>query len=127
MGQTGRVRRRAGSLASARLEGSPPAHRSSGATVGRVANRIARGTFTLDGHDYKLAVNNGPNSLHGGLKGFDKVAWKGEDVSGPDGPAVKLTYLRKNGDEGYPGKLSVAATHTLLSSRHPEALKIAYT
>ena len=78
-------------------------HPHFGATTGRVANRIAKGKFTLDGKEYKLAVNNGPNSLHGGLKGFDKVVWKAEDVSGPDGPAVKLTYLSPDGEEGYPG------------------------
>ena len=97
------------------LEGYLAGHPYFGATVGRVANRIARGTFTLDGNDYTLAVNNGPNSLHGGLKGFDKVVWKAEDVSGPDGPAVKFTYLSKDGEEGYPGNLSVGVTYTLLS------------
>ena len=109
------------------LEGYLAGHPYFGATVGRVANRIARGTFTIDGHDYKLAVNNGPNTLHGGLKGFDKVVWKGEDVSGPDGPAVKFTYLSKNGEEGYPGNLSVGVTYVLLSSSDSEALKIEYT
>jgi aldose 1-epimerase len=109
------------------LEGYLSGHPYFGATVGRVANRIARGTFTLDGHDYTLAVNNGPNSLHGGLKGFDKVVWKGEDVSGPDGPAVKFTYLSKNGEEGYPGNLSVSVTYSLLSSSDSEALRIDYS
>jgi aldose 1-epimerase len=109
------------------LEGYLAEHPYFGAIVGRVANRIARGKFTLDGHDYTLAVNNGPNSLHGGLKGFDKVVWKGEDVSGPDGPAVKFTYLSKNGEEGYPGNLSAAVTYTLLSASDSEALKIDYT
>ena len=79
-------------------------HPHFGATTGRVANRIAKGRFTLDGQEYKLAVNNGPNTLHGGLKGFDKVVWKAEDVSGPAGPAVKLTYLSPDGEEGYPGE-----------------------
>jgi aldose 1-epimerase len=109
------------------LEGYLAGHPYFGATVGRVANRIARGTFTLDGRDYKLAVNNGPNSLHGGLKGFDKVVWKAEDVSGPDGPAIRFTYLSKDGEEGYPGKLSVGVTYTLVSGANSEALKIDYT
>ncbi len=94
-----------------------------GAITGRVANRIARAEFTLDGHEYKLAANNGPNTLHGGLKGFDKKVWKGEDVSGPDGPAVKLTYLSKDGEEGFPGDLSVAVTYTLTPD---DALRIDY-
>jgi aldose 1-epimerase len=95
-----------------------------GATTGRVANRIAGGRFTLDGHDYRLAVNNGPNSLHGGNKGFDKVVWKAEDASGPDGPAVKLTYLSRDGEEGYPGNLSTTVTYTVTGD---SALRIDYT
>src|SRR5262249_49184813 len=63
-----------------------------GATVGRVANRIAKGKFTLDGKEYKLAVNNGPNALHGGLKGFDKVIWKAEPTASREGVAVKFNY-----------------------------------
>jgi aldose 1-epimerase len=94
-----------------------------GAITGRVANRIARAEFTLDGHEYKLAANNGPNTLHGGLKGFDKKVWKAEDVSGPDGPAVKLTYLSKDGEEGFPGNLSVAVTYTITPD---DALRIDY-
>lgn len=94
-----------------------------GSTIGRVANRIARGSFTLDGKAYKLAINNGPNSLHGGLKGFDKAVWDAVDASGPDGPAVRLTYLSKDGEEGYPGNLSVAVTYTLTADN---ALKIDY-
>lgn len=71
-----------------------------GAVVGRVANRIGGAQFTLDGTTHKLAANNGPNTLHGGLKGFDKVLWKGEVVEAEDGPAVKLTYHSKDGEEG---------------------------
>src|SRR4029078_2197142 len=71
-----------------------------GAIIGRVGNRIAGAKFTLDGKEYKLAANNGPNSLHGGKKGFDKVVWKAEDVSGSAGPAVKVSYLRPDGDGG---------------------------
>jgi aldose 1-epimerase len=105
------------------LDGYLAGHPHFGATTGRVANRIAHGTFTLDGKDYTLAVNNGTNSLHGGLKGFDKVVWKAEDVSGADGPAVKMTYLSPDGEEGYPGNLSVAVTFTVTNDA---ALKIDY-
>src|SRR5271165_4877103 len=80
------------------LEGYLGGHPYFGAATGRVANRIAGGKFTLDGKEYKLAINNGPNSLHGGIKGFDKVVWKAEDVSGPAGPAVKLTYNSPDGE-----------------------------
>ncbi len=99
-------------------------HPHYGAITGRFANRIAKGRYTLDGKEYKLAVNNGPNSLHGGLKGFDKVVWKAEDVSGPDGPAVKMSYRSPDGEEGYPGNLSVSVTYTVTSD---DALRIDYS
>src|SRR5579862_8940073 len=83
-----------------------------GALVGRVANRIAKGKFTLDGKDYTLAVNNGPNSLHGGLKGFDKQVWKAEPLTGGEGSAVKFTYTSADGEEGYPGTLNVTVVYT---------------
>jgi aldose 1-epimerase len=105
------------------LEGYLAGHPYFGAAIGRVANRIAKGRFTLDGKDYTLAVNNGPNSLHGGLKGFDKVVWKAEEVSGPAGPAVRLTYRSRDGEEGYPGNLDVGVTYTVTS----DALRIDYT
>jgi aldose 1-epimerase len=108
------------------LDGYLAEHPYFGAVIGRVANRIARGTFMLDGREYKLAANNGPNSLHGGLKGFDKVVWKAEDASGPDGPAVRFSYLSKNGEEGYPGNLSASVTYSLLASGDSDALKIEY-
>jgi aldose 1-epimerase len=84
-----------------------------GATVGRVANRIANGRFTLDGKTYQVPVNNGPNSLHGGTKGFDKVLWTLVDVkSGPQASAT-LRYVSPDGDMGYPGTLTVTATYSL--------------
>jgi aldose 1-epimerase len=92
-----------------------------GATVGRVANRIAKGQFTLDGKTYTLAVNNGPNHLHGGLKGFDKVLWKAEPQAGA---AVKFTYTSPDGEEGYPGTLAVAVTMSLTDANE---LRIDYT
>jgi aldose 1-epimerase len=84
-----------------------------GSTVGRVANRIAKGKFTLEGKAYTLAVNNGPNHLHGGLKAFDKAVWKATRVKSADGPAVKFAYHSPDGEEGYPGNLDVAVTYTL--------------
>jgi len=81
-----------------------------GCTVGRVANRIYQGRFTLDGKPYTLAVNNGPNHLHGGLKGFDKALWQAEPLAGA---AVKFTYTSPDGEEGYPGTLRVSVTMTL--------------
>ena len=84
-----------------------------GAVVGRVANRIAKGRFTIDGRTYTLAINNPPNTLHGGLRGFDKVVWKAEAVDGPNGPSVVFTHVSPDGDEGFPGTLRVRMTYTL--------------
>ncbi|XP_012989638.1 aldose 1-epimerase [Esox lucius] len=80
-----------------------------GAVVGRVANRIAKGRFVVDGKEYKLAINNGPNALHGGLRGFSKVIWTSEGVEG----GVRLTLTSPDGDQGYPGEVQASVTYTL--------------
>ena len=95
-----------------------------GALIGRYGNRIAKGKFTLDGKEYTLAVNNGPNALHGGLKGFDKVVWEPRILASPEGPSLELRYMSKDGEEGYPGNLSVTAVYTLTDDN---ALKLEYT
>jgi aldose 1-epimerase len=95
-----------------------------GALIGRYGNRIARGKFTLDGKEYTLVTNNYPNALHGGRKGFDKVVWEPTVLTGPEGPGLKLTYLSKDGEEGYPGNLSVTVVYTLTEDN---ALKVEYT
>jgi len=84
-----------------------------GALVGRYANRIGGARFTLGGKNYTLAVNNGPNSLHGGIKGFDKVVWRAKSRTTADGPALALSYLSRDGEEGFPGNLQVTAVYTL--------------
>jgi len=81
--------------------------------VGRYGNRIANGRFTLDGRTYSLATNNGPNHLHGGVKGFDKVVWVAETFKKPEGVGVVLEHTSPDGDEGYPGALKARVTYTL--------------
>jgi len=84
-----------------------------GSIVGRYANRIAKGRFTLDGKTYTLATNNGPNALHGGPTGFQKRVFSPKVVSGPDGDALELTYVSKEGEEGYPGTLTAKVVYSM--------------
>jgi aldose 1-epimerase len=96
-----------------------------GAIAGRVANRIAKGKFTLDGKEYTLAVNNGPNHLHGGIKGFDKKVWKSRALRGLSREvAVEFTYTSPDGEEGYPGTLTTTVVYTLTDDNE---LRIDYT
>jgi len=88
-----------------------------GATVGRYANRIAGARFTLDGKVYSLAANNGPNALHGGKQGYDKVVWTIAEVKSGPVASVTLTHVSRDGDEGYPGTLTVSVTYALDESQ----------
>jgi aldose 1-epimerase len=94
-----------------------------GATVGRYGNRIAKGKFSLDGKEYSLFLNNGPNSLHGGKVGFNRKVWKAEPVRVTHGSGVKFTYVSMDGEEGYPGTLTVHVTYELDDDN---SLKISY-
>ena len=95
-----------------------------GCLVGRYGNRIGKGTFKLGTETYQLATNNGPNHLHGGIKGFDKVVWNAKPAQTPDGPALELSYVSKDGEEGFPGTLSVKAVYTLTDKNE---LKVEFT
>ncbi|KAK3440712.1 hypothetical protein EUGRSUZ_B00995 [Eucalyptus grandis] len=87
-----------------------------GCIVGRVANRIKEGKFTLDGVEHSLPINKPPNSLHGGHKGFDKVIWEVADYKKGENPSITFKYHSHDGEEGYPGDVAVTATYTLTSS-----------
>lgn len=87
-----------------------------GAIIGRYANRIAKGEFKLDNKAYKLALNNKPNTLHGGNKGFDKVVWQAEPLNTPGVIGVAMTYVSPDGEEGYPGTLTTRVTYTFNNS-----------
>jgi aldose 1-epimerase len=95
------------------LEDYLDGHPYFGCITGRYANRIARGTFTLDGEMYRLALNNGENTLHGGEVGFDKVIWEASEVTDGDGVGLRLSRTSPDGEEGYPGELTVEVTYTL--------------
>jgi aldose 1-epimerase len=94
-----------------------------GAIIGRYANRIAKGKFILDGKEYNLAINNGENALHGGKKGYDKVIWNAKEIRTNEGVGLELTYLSPDGEEGYPGNLSVRVDYVLTNRNE---LKIDY-
>ncbi|HMJ67753.1 MAG TPA: aldose epimerase family protein [Cyclobacteriaceae bacterium] len=94
-----------------------------GSTVGRYGNRIAKGKFSIDGKEYQLSVNNGENTLHGGPGGFHNVKWNAKEVTTYEGKAIELTYLSKDGEEGYPGNLNVKVVFSLTDSNE---LKIQY-
>ena len=107
-----------------KLEGYLQRHPYFGSTVGRYGNRIAKGKFSIDGKEYTLAANNGPNHLHGGLKGFDAVVWNPDEVKTTDGVGVKFRYKSKDGEEGYPGNLDVTVVYSLTNNNE---MKIEYT
>ncbi len=106
------------------LQGYLGQHPYFGGTIGRVANRIAKGKFVLDGKEFSMALNNSPNSLYGGKEGFNRKIWKGNIVKRPHAVSVRLTHISPDGEEGFPGALKVTVTYTLTDENE---LKIDYT
>jgi aldose 1-epimerase len=103
------------------VDGYLAEHPYFGAIVGRVANRIGNAEFTLEGARYKLAANDKPHHLHGGTKAWDKVVWTANTAGTADGPSIALTYVSKDGDEGYPGTVTARTVYTLT---HNNELKV---
>ncbi len=91
-------------------------HPHFGCIVGRYANRIAKGKFSIDSEEYTLAINNDPNHLHGGVKGFDKVVWEAKEKSSADSATLVLKYTSPDGEEGYPGNFKIEVTYTLTNN-----------
>ena len=110
-------------LGSDTLAGYLGTHPYFGAIIGRYGNRIAKARFTIDGVEYRLAPNNNGNTLHGGVKGFDKVVWSAEAIQVADGVGLRLTYLSKDGEEGFPGNLAVTVVYMLTNANE---LRIEY-
>jgi aldose 1-epimerase len=106
------------------LDGYLKGHPYFGCITGRVANRIAKGKFTLDGKSYQVATNNAPNHLHGGVKGFDKRVWKAVQLRRAGGPTLQMSYVSPDGEEGYPGTLSVKVIYQL---KDDNTLRIEYS
>jgi len=106
------------------LKGYLGDHPHFGGIIGRFANRIAKGKFSIDGQEYSLATNNGPNTLHGGTVSFDRRVWKGEAIADGKGAAVRLTYVSPDGEEHFPGTLTVTVVYTLTEKNE---LKLEYT
>ncbi len=96
-----------------------------GGTIGRYGNRISHGKFTLDGVAYTIPLNDGENTLHGGVRGFNKRVWTAKDVSNDAGEALELIYVSKDGEEGYPGTLTVKVVYTVFTNEN--AVRIDYT
>jgi aldose 1-epimerase len=102
-------------LGQSTLAGYAARHPYMGSSVGRYANRIGAARFALDGKEYQLAANNGANSLHGGLKGFDRQCWKAETGTEGGEPAVRMELVSPDGDQGFPGRVEASATFSLRS------------
>lgn len=98
-----------------------------GALIGRYGNRIAKGKFNLEGNEYTLVTNDGSNHLHGGDEGYDRVIWTAEPIEGTDNSSLKLTYLSKDGEEGYPGNLNITVVYTLTKENAVEVTYEAIT